>query len=149
MLYDLEDNQHEAELQSRNDISETEKSQLIRARRGKSVFRSRVSLIELKCRITGLSSLIHLRASHIKPWRLSSAHEKLDGNNGLLLSPHVDHLFDRGYISFAANGSLLVSAQITSEILAAWNIEPNFNVGDFLPEQEIYFQYHRDNVFKR
>jgi hypothetical protein len=31
-----------------------------------------------------------LVASHIKPWRLSDNSERLDGNNSLLLSPHVD-----------------------------------------------------------
>jgi len=149
VLDDSEDNQHESELQSRNDIPETEKSQLIRARRGQGMFRTNVSLIEKKCRITDLSSLEHLRASHIKPWRLSSSREKLDGNNGLLLSPHVDHLFDRGYISFTVNGSLLVSPQITNDVLTAWNIDQNLNAGRFLPEQEIYLRFHRDNVFKQ
>ena len=91
----------------------------------------------------------HLRASHIKPWRDSTPYEKLDGNNGLLLSPHIDHLFDRGYISFKTNGSLLVSPQISIDILEAWNIDPVLTVDVFSPEQSVYLQYHNDNVFKR
>jgi hypothetical protein len=51
----------------------------------------------------------HLRASHCKPWRDSDDSERLDGENGLLLTPSIDHLFDRGFISFENNGRLLVS----------------------------------------
>lgn len=115
VLSSAEDDHHESELQNKTELSETDKSQLIKARRGQGVFKTRVSLVEKNCRITGVSAPQHLRASHIKPWRFSSAYEKLDGNNGLLLSPHVDHLFDRGYIGFRANGSLLVSSQMSDE----------------------------------
>jgi len=148
-LSNAEDDQHESELKSRKDISETEKTQLINARRGMGIFRTQVRLIEKQCRITGVSARQHLRASHIKPWRFSSSHEKLDGNNGLLLSPHVDHLFDRGFISFSANGSLLLSKQIKIEVLSAWSIDPDLNVGTFLPAQEIYLKFHREQVFKK
>ena len=51
----------------------------------------------------------HLRASHCKPWRDASNEERLDGDNGLLLTPTIDHLFDRGFISFESNGRLLIS----------------------------------------
>jgi predicted restriction endonuclease len=51
----------------------------------------------------------HLRASHCKPWRDSSNEERLDGENGLLLRPNADHLFDRGFIGFEDNGDVLVS----------------------------------------
>jgi putative restriction endonuclease len=33
----------------------------------------------------------------------------LGGENGLLLTPTVHHLFDRGYISFTDDGDMLVS----------------------------------------
>ncbi|PKB79638.1 MAG: hypothetical protein BZY88_12540 [SAR202 cluster bacterium Io17-Chloro-G9] len=149
LLSNPEDDEHESEIASRDDIPETDKLQLIKARRGQGIYKARVRLVEKKCRITGLSALKHLRASHIKPWRLSSTFEKLDGHNGLLLSPHIDHLFDRGYVSFNADGSVLVSPILGHDILAAWNIDPNLNVGDFLPEQSIYLQFHRDNILKQ
>ena len=103
-LSNAEDDQHESELDGNNDIPETQKSQLIKARRGQGVFRPRVCLIEKKCRITGVSAPQHLRASHIKPWRFSSPNEKLDRNNGLLLSPHIDHLFDHGTLASKQTG---------------------------------------------
>jgi len=48
-------------------------------------------------------------SSHIKPWRSSSNVERLDGSNGLMLAPHVDLLFDQGYISFENNGDVIVN----------------------------------------
>ena len=70
------------------------------------MYKSRVELLEEGCRVTGVRRPQHLVASHIKPWRDSTDAEKLDGHNGLLLSPHVDHLFDRAYISFSDSGKL-------------------------------------------
>jgi predicted restriction endonuclease len=61
------------------------------------------------CRITGVTNPIHLRASHCKPWRDSNNDERLNGENGLLLTPTMDHLFDRGFISFEDSGVLIVS----------------------------------------
>ena len=66
-------------------------------RGGGRVFKSNVRLNENKCRVTGITDQRLLIASHIKPWAVSSDKEKLDGCNGLLLSPR---LFERGLISF-------------------------------------------------
>src|SRR5688500_10402288 len=85
-------------------IATTEKQAIVLARRGQGLFRQRVSEIEVRCRVTGVSNPEHLRASHCKPWRDSNKDERLDGENGLLLTPSIDHLFDRGFISFGAEG---------------------------------------------
>ncbi|MGL6476290.1 HNH endonuclease [Aeromonas hydrophila] len=45
-------------------------------------------------------------ASHIKPWSESNNTKHLDGNNGLLLPPHIDKLLDRGWITFSDSGDL-------------------------------------------
>ena len=58
---------------------------------------------------TGVWNPTHLRASHSKPWRDSSNEERLDAENGLLLTPTIDHLYDRGFISFEYSGDLIVS----------------------------------------
>jgi hypothetical protein len=52
---------------------------------------------------------VHLVASHCKPWRDATNEERLDGENGLLLTPSIDHLFDRGFIGFEDNGRLIIS----------------------------------------
>ena len=85
-------------------IPVTEREAIVLARRGQGLFRERVSEIETHCRITGVSTPEHLRASHSKPWRDSSNEERLDGHNGLLLTPTIDHLFDRGFIPFEDEG---------------------------------------------
>jgi predicted restriction endonuclease len=89
-----------------------------------------------------------LRASHIKPWAASNNDEKLDGFNGLLLSPHVDHLFDRGFISFQDSGGILVSKELNPSVLEKWSISAGKNVGEFRPGQISYLAYHREMVFQ-
>ncbi|WP_350029978.1 HNH endonuclease signature motif containing protein [Caballeronia sp. GAOx1] len=137
----------EADVNARGDIAETEKLQLVRARRGQGLFRSRVELLEKDCRLTGITDRQHLRASHIKPWCKSTDNEKLDGNNGLLLSPHVDHLFDRGYVSFSSDGTLLVAKLLTTDVLTSWHLDTIYGVAALRPEQEGYMDFHRRCVF--
>jgi predicted restriction endonuclease len=137
----------ESEIKADSSLQETEKSQLIRSRRGQGVFRSRLERIEPKCRITGVRERQHLVASHIKPWAASSHEERLDENNGLLLAPHVDHLFDKGYISFTDNGELLISPELSPDTLIAWGIQSSA-VGEFSEKQRTYLAYHRAQVFR-
>ena len=80
---------------------------LTKARLGQGLFRQRVAEQEPICRVTGLARQEFLIASHIKPWRDCDHQERLDGANGLLLSPHIDKLFDRHWISFDRDGHLL------------------------------------------
>lgn len=128
-------------------ISETEKKQLVKSRRGQGLFRSRLEKIETACRVTGTGNRNHLVASHIKPWAISNNQERLDGNNGFLLAPHIDHLFDKGFISFENNGEIIISQQMSSNILSDWGINCA-KVGDFNSEQKKYLNYHRNHVFK-
>lgn len=146
---EAKDDQAEQKVRDRADIPETQKKQLILARRGQGLFRTRLELMSTKCRVTGVSAKEHLRASHIKPWRESSDAEKLDGNNGLLLAPHVDHLFDRGYIAFADSGELLLSPLLDASVREAWGIPEKLNTGAFTAAQSEYLAYHRGNVFRR
>ena len=111
------------EIEASAGLTVTEKRQVILARRGQGKFRERVSKIEHACRITRVNRPEHLIASHCKPWRdCESNDERLDGENGLLLTPTVDHLFDRGFISFENNGDLLVSPVAHRESLKRMGI---------------------------
>jgi putative restriction endonuclease len=129
-------------------ISDTTRKAVVLARRGQGLFKQRVMMIESFCRITGVKRQEHLRASHCKPWRDSSNEERLDGENGLLLTPNVDHLFDRGFISFEGNGDLLVSPVVHRESLTRLGIDPSLrkNVGSFSSGQKRYLDFHRENV---
>lgn len=145
---DNTENQIEVKIKQSKDIPETEKEQLILSRRGQGLFRERLESIEKKDRVTGLDVKSHLRANHIKPWRDSSNEERLDGNNGLLLSPHIDHLFDKGYISFSNEGRILISPLLQKDIFSAWHINPIMNVGSFNEKQSKYLDYHLSKIFK-
>ena len=123
-------------------LKETEKATLVLARRGQGEFRSRVKLIERQCRVTGVSAADLLVASHIKPWKVSDNQEKLDGNNGLFLSPHIDKLFDRGFISFEPTGKMLVSPKLDPEVLEYWGIDPKKNYGRFNADQAYFLKHH-------
>ena len=145
----LVDDAAEELILQRTDIGPTVKKTLVNARRGQGVFRVNLEQIERKCRVTGLLDRRHLRATHIKPWCVCDDLEKLDGFNGLLLSPHVDHLFDRGYVSFSDLGDLLVSKELNHAVLESWGIALPQNVGPFSQQQCRYLAYHRVHVFEK
>ena len=137
-------------IQNDTDISDTERSSLITARRGQGYFKEQVMKIERNCRITKVNRIEHLRASHIKPWRdCDSADERLSGNNGLLLTPSIDHLFDRGFISFENSGSLLISPVADHSSLSKMGVETytKVYVGSFNEEQKEFLDYHRERIF--
>ena len=144
-----ENDQHEEELRQRSHKGATEILQLVKARRGQGVFRDNVTALGAKCRLTGVDDLRYLRASHIKPWRKSTDQEKIDGNNGLMLAPHIDMLFDGGLISFKNDGTLIISDQIEPSVLSAWGISPKLNVGVFSPKQCVYLKHHRNEELKK
>lgn len=125
-----------------------ERRQLAFARRGQGVFKHNVRLIETQCRITGLADPRHLVASHIKPWKASTDVEKIDGSNGLLLSPHVDHLFDAGFISFRRTGQVLTSPMLGRDVVDRWHLDLLSGTRAFTPEQDSYLEYHRDCVLR-
>lgn len=135
------------ELEQRTDVGPAEKQRLRWERIGQGQFRWAVARIEKRCRVTKISQQVHLRASHIKPWAKSSDAEKRDGYNGLLLAPHIDHLFDKGYISFADDGRLLVAKGCDSAVLKAWKVKAGLRTGNFHAKQQQFLDYHRRNVF--
>lgn len=132
-------------------VAATQREAIVLARRGQGLFRARVSEIERRCRVTGVDRQEHLRASHCKPWRDSDNDERLDGDNGLLLTPSIDHLLDRGFISFANDGRLLVSPVAHRPSLKRMGVDADkeTDVGRFRQGQERYLEYHRDAVFLR
>jgi len=141
----------ESEIATSPTIAETEKTALIKARRGQDRFRNNVTSIEHACRMTKVDRLEHLIASHIRPWRDSSNDERLDGENGLLLTPTADHLFDKGFISFEDTGRLIVSPVADPVSLRRMGIDPEgrLNVGPFSERQRQHLDFHRENVLRK
>ena len=81
--------------------------------------------------MTGLTNARLLIASHIVPWSKSTGTQKLDPENGLLLSVSMDALFDKGLISFSGNGSLLIGNDLDDESIETLGLEMGFK----LPEK--------------
>lgn len=134
-----------------SELPETTREAIVLARRGQGLFKQRVMQIEHACRITGVTREEHLRASHCKPWRDANNEERLDGENGLLLTPNADHLFDRGFIGFEDNGDVLVSPVAHGDSLARMGfvLSHKTNVGGFSEGQRRYLEFHRENVLLR
>lgn len=132
-------------------IPETERQAVVQARRGQGLFKQRVMEIESKCRITGVNREEHLGASHCKPWRDATNAERLDGENGLLMTPNVDHLFDRGFIGFEDNGDVLISPVAHVGSLARMGLDTSrvINVGSFSQGQRRYLEFHREKILLR
>jgi hypothetical protein len=143
------DEYEEVLIRTDKEISATTKVALVQSRVGQGRFRQAVLAREEFCRLTLTDDPDLLIASHIKPWRVSSNAERLDPGNGLALAPHVDRLFDKGWISFEDSGQLLVSDQLDSNILLQWGLNEIDNVGVFSLTQSAYLLYHREHVFRK
>jgi hypothetical protein len=150
----------ETKIKADLELDDTVKESLILARRGQGTFRANVESVERSCRLTGVTNPSLLRASHIKPWALcATAQERLDGMNGLLLTPDADHLFDRGFISFEDEGGILVSPRVDRNDLRRLGFEQlaweGFGVGEAsvrwiasgFRSAQSYLAYHRSQVF--
>ncbi len=124
-------------------IDETTRQTLIDARIGQGNFRKNVMMRwEGACAFSGCTTQEALRASHIRPWRDCNNKERLDPDNGLMLTANLDALFDRYLISFDDNGKILISSRLSEDekkILGvrdgSLRIKPN-------EEQRSYLTHH-------
>lgn len=141
----------EEQVESDASVPDTDREAIVRARRGQGLFKQRVMRLERRCRVTGVNNLTHLLASHCKPWRDSSNEERLNGENGLLLTPSIDHLFDRGFLGFDNSGELIISPVAHRPSLQKMGIETErlVNVGPFTDGQKHFLEFHRNSVLLR
>lgn len=144
----LEDEELRSKEIEQSNISSKNKQQLINARHGHGKYRTNLSSVESRCRVTGITDKRFLTASHIKPWRYCNDSECLDGHNGLWLAPHIDRLFDRGWISFSPRGNLICSNDRVRETLEQWGVKPNTSIGKLSDTQIRYMKYHNEEIFK-
>jgi hypothetical protein len=129
----------------------TEVKRTVNQRIGQLQFRNEVIKLEGACPITGVASPAFLRASHIKPWRVcETAEERLDPYNGLALAPHIDQLFDQGYITFDTSGSLILSDECPPMIPIQWGFEEKISQSliEVTSKRSKYINYHNRHVFK-
>ena len=99
-----------------NQPNETERQGMVTSRVGQGAYRKRIiHRWEYKCAVTGFDKLEILIASHIHPWAKATDIERLDVDNGILLSPNYDALFDRHLISFENSGKIILSDTIEKQ----------------------------------
>jgi hypothetical protein len=129
----------------------TEAERLVVQRVGQNLFRERLlHFWEGRCAVTGLAVPELLRASHIKPWAdCETDTERLDVYNGLLLAPHLDAVFDRGFVTVNGCGEVVVSQLLDDEARQALGLEKPLSVRHLAAQHQIYLVWHRARVFRQ
>lgn len=128
----------------------TEAERMVVQRVGQDLFRSALmDYWQGRCCVTGLAVPALLRASHIKPWaKCQSDDERLDVFNGLLLAPHIDALFDGGWISFSDQGELLVSRGLPFAARTSLGVSSDWTIRSLKPAHMPYLNFHRINELR-
>jgi 5-methylcytosine-specific restriction protein A len=124
--------------------NETERKGLVTSRVGQGAYRKRIiHRWEYKCAVTEFNKLEVLIASHIVPWSESTDNERLDVDNGLLLSPNYDALFDRHLISFENNGKIILSDKIDLKAYKKIGVTGLEKIKDLSDYNLKYLERHR------
>jgi putative restriction endonuclease len=130
------------------ELSSTEKDAIIKSRIGQGKFRKGLIKKWGSCSVTNLSNLSLLRASHIKPWSACNNDERLDPENGLLLHPSLDHLFDSGLISFDFHGHIIISSKLADSELRILNITTDMSLRKLSKKTQEFLTFHQEQVLE-
>jgi len=130
------------------ELTETERKALVDSRIGQGVFREQLILKWGGCSVTGCSQTELLIASHIKPWSKSNNIERLDADNGFLLIPNLDSLFDKGYITFRENGFIRYSEELRLTSVNLLGLNENMQIKNLNTNTQEYLKFHLNHVFK-
>ncbi|UEP31314.1 MULTISPECIES: HNH endonuclease [unclassified Burkholderia] len=125
-------------------MSKTTRDAIVKARIGQGKFRA--DLLKRwnnQCSLTGLSNTDLLVASHIHAWSLSTNNERIDPDNGLLLAPHIDRLFDKGLISFDHEGLLLIGPTLSSHDQELFALDRYTSLRKITTGNRTYLARHR------
>jgi hypothetical protein len=121
----------------------TERSGLVTSRVGQGAYRKRIiHRWEYKCAVTNFNKLDILIASHIVPWSKATDHERLDVNNGLLLSPTYDALFDKHLITFDNKGKIQLSDKIKNSAYQKIGVTGREQISDLSMYNVQYLERH-------
>ena len=125
----------------------TSRRGLVTSRVGQGEYRRRIlHRWNHKCAVKGSKITEILIASHIVPWRDSTDAERLDVDNGILLSPTYDALFDRHYISFADNGNIILSKALSIEEFMNIGVDGSEKIENLSDKNRTYLARHRKNL---
>ena len=134
-----------------NESLSTEKVILTKLRIGQGTYRSGlIAKYNGECVVTGINHPKLLIASHIKPWSVCEDNERIDIENGLLLSANMDKLFDCGLITFNNAGKLSISSFVGRKNEKKLHLSNDICIDLKASSQLLnYLEYHRDVLFVR
>jgi 5-methylcytosine-specific restriction protein A len=125
----------------------TERSGLVISRVGQGAYRkSIINRWENRCAVTGFTESRVLIASHIHPWKDSNNDERLDVDNGILLSPTYDALFDRHLITFENSGKIVLADKINQSEFEKIGVSGRERIAKLNSNNLLYLTKHQ-NVF--
>lgn len=127
--------------------NQTERDALIKARIGQGKYREALKAYWNGCAVTGCTVDALLVSSHIKPWSVDKE-ARLDVYNGLLLSPTLDLAFDKGLISFADDGLIMLSPELSEDDRQRLHLNPSLRLRKIESQHQYYLDWHRTNLFK-
>ncbi len=125
-----------------------ERLAIIKARVNQSEFRKRLLLRYKKCCLCGVSDSRLMIASHIKPWSESTAIERTDPDNGFMLCPNHDAVFDQFLISFENDGRIMISDELSNTERIFLNIRDDMRI-NIQEGNKKYLEYHRNRFHNR
>lgn len=132
------------------EVGATEAQRMAKVRIGQGIYRE--SLLRYwggACAVTGIAVPALLRASHAKPWaRCATDAERLDVFNGLLLTVHLDALFDQGLLAFDDRGQGVLSSSIDAATSRILGLSDGIRLRWVEPAHERYLAWHREHVFE-
>jgi len=145
-----DEEEQERRIENDTSMSTKTKSSLINSRIGQGDYRRKLLEECPFCPFTMVSDERLLVASHIKPWVLASDKEKVDPKNGFLFTPTFDRLFDRGFITFEDDKTMVVSPWISPMNQKRLGIYTGKLI-EKLPldeKRKKYLDFHREYIFK-
>ncbi|MEM9338057.1 MAG: HNH endonuclease [Bacteroidota bacterium] len=125
----------------------TERSGLITSRVGQGAYRKSIlHRWSYKCAATGYDDTRILIASHIQPWKDATDEQRLDVDNGILLSPDFDALFDKYLISFDVSGKIILGSEIKNTSLISLGITGKEKIDRLTDGNKHYLTKHNQKV---
>lgn len=119
---------------------------IVNVRVNQEIFRDYLLKRYNRCCLCGVENPALLIASHIKPWAESEPKEKLDVDNGFLMCPNHDRIFDKGYITFDDDGKIIISDRLTENDRVFLNVNSRMHI-ELTESNKKYLKFHRENVF--
>lgn len=131
-----------------DELAGEERNAIVKLRVNQSIFRDNLIKRYGKCCLCGVNCKELLLASHIKPWADSDEKEKLDVDNGLLLCPAHDRLFDKGFITFTDDGFIEISEELDEMNRTFLNVHEGMRI-NLTEDNSKYLSYHRTNIYRQ